>query len=145
MASSGQCDFVLEIPWNSRAARPGGCIHERLKGFHRAWVPTCARGLRADSMGLAEGGWRVLTSMRSIADLLASRSCDEAHWHRPVEGRFPAAASLPQLCCRLMPTVRRRPTPMELAELDCGSNHQTTSSWQTVNPETPYWKAAAAQ
>ena len=38
MASSGQCDFVLEIPWNSRAVRFGGCIHERLKGFHCAWV-----------------------------------------------------------------------------------------------------------
>ena len=25
MASSGQCDFVLEIPWNSRAVRFGGC------------------------------------------------------------------------------------------------------------------------
>ena len=34
MASTGQCDFVLEIPWNSRAVRFGGCIHERLKGFH---------------------------------------------------------------------------------------------------------------
>ena len=29
MASSGQCDFVLEIPWNSRAVRFGGSIHER--------------------------------------------------------------------------------------------------------------------
>ena len=26
MASSGQCDFVLEIPWSSRAVRPGGWI-----------------------------------------------------------------------------------------------------------------------
>ena len=26
----------------------------------------------------------MLTSMRSIADLHASRSCDEGHWHRPV-------------------------------------------------------------
>ena len=32
MESSGQCDFVLEIPWNSRAVRPGGCIYERLEG-----------------------------------------------------------------------------------------------------------------
>ena len=58
---SGQCDFVLEIPWNSRAVHPGGCIHERLKGFHRAWVPACAWGLRTDSSGYAEGGWRVVT------------------------------------------------------------------------------------
>ena len=72
-------------------------------------------------MRFAEGGWRVLTSMRSIADLLASRSCDEGHWHRPVERGFPAAASLPQLCCRLMPTIRRRPTPMELTELIAGA------------------------
>ena len=33
MTSTGQCDFVLEIPWNSRAVRFGGCIHERLKGI----------------------------------------------------------------------------------------------------------------
>ena len=44
MTSTGQCDFVLEIPWNSRAVRFGGCIHERLKGFHCAWVPACAWG-----------------------------------------------------------------------------------------------------
>ena len=121
MASSGHCDFVLEIPWNSRAVRPGGCIHDRLKGFHRAWVPACAWGLRTDSSGYAEGGWRVVTSMRSVADLLTSRSCNVAHWHCPVEGVFPAAASLPQLCCRLMPTLLRRPTPMELAELVAGA------------------------
>ena len=54
MASSGQCDFVLEIPWNSRAVRFGGCIHERLKGFHCAWVPACAWGLRTDSSGYAD-------------------------------------------------------------------------------------------
>ena len=56
MASSGHCDFVLEIPWNSRAVRLGGCIQERLKGFHRAWVPACAWGLRTGSSGYAEGG-----------------------------------------------------------------------------------------
>ena len=122
MASSGQCDFVLEIPWNSRAVRFGGCIHERLKGFNCAWVPACAWGLRTDSIGYAEGGWRVvLTSMRSVADLLASRSCNEAHWHRPVEGVFPLAASLPHLCRRLMPTFLRRPTPVEFAELVAGA------------------------
>ena len=74
MASSGQCDFVLEIPWNSRAVRFGGCIHERLKGFHCAWVPACAWGLRTDSIGYAESGWRVVASMRSVAGLLVSRS-----------------------------------------------------------------------
>ena len=74
-----------------------------------------------DSSGNAEGGWRVVTSMRSVADLLASRSCNEAHWHRPVEGMFPPAATLPHLCRRLMPTVLRRPTPMELAELVVGA------------------------
>ena len=93
MAPTDQCDFVLEIPWNSRAVRFGGCIHERLKGFHCGWVPACAWGLRTGSSGCAEGGWRVVTSMRSVADLLASRSCNEAHWHRPVEGMFPPAAS----------------------------------------------------
>ena len=98
MASSGQCDFVLEIPWNSRAVRFGGCIHERLKGFHCAWVPACAWGLRTDSIGYAEGGWRVVTSMRSVADLLVSRSCNETHLHRSVEGIFPPAASLSHLC-----------------------------------------------
>ena len=41
-ASSGQCDFVLEIPWKSGTVLFGGCIHERLKGFHCAWVPACA-------------------------------------------------------------------------------------------------------
>ena len=121
MASSGQCDFVLEILWSSRAVRPEGCIHERLKGFHCAWVPAFAWGLRTDSSGYAEGGWRVVTSMRSVADLLISRSCNEANWHRPVEGVFPAAASLPQLCCRLMPTLLRRRTRMELAELVAGA------------------------
>ena len=74
-----------------------------------------------DSSGNAEGGWRVVTSMRSVADLLASRSCNEAHWHRPVEGMFPPAATLPHLYRRLMPTVLRRPTPMELAELVVGA------------------------
>ena len=107
MASSGECDFVLEIPWNSRAVRFGGCIHERLKGFHCAWVPACAWGLRTDSIGYAEGGWRVVTSMRSVADLLISRS--------------PPTASLSHLCPRLMPIVLRRPASMELA-------HQTTTS-----------------
>ena len=105
MGSSGQCDFVFEIPWNSRTVRFGGCIHERLNGFHCAWVPACAWGLRTDSNGYAEGGWRVVTSMRSVADLLVSRSCNETHWHRPVEGMFPPAASLPHLCRGLMPIV----------------------------------------
>ena len=59
--------------------------------------------------------------MRSVADLLASRACIVTHWHRLVEGVFPAAASLPQLCCRFMPTLLRRPTPMELAELVAGT------------------------
>ena len=121
LASSGQCDFVLEIPWNSRAVRFGGCIHERLKGFHCAWVPACAWGLRSDSIGYAEGGWRVVTSMRSVADLLVSRSCNETHWHRSGEGMFPPAASLSHLCRRLMPIVLRRPAPMELAELVAGA------------------------
>ena len=121
VASSGQCDFVLEIPWNSRAVRLGGCILERLKGFHCAWVTACAWDLRTDSSGYVEGGWRVVTSIRSVADLLASQSCNEAHWHRPVEGMFPPAARLPRLCRRLMPTVLRRPTPMELAELVAGA------------------------
>ena len=121
MTSTGQCDFVLEIPWNSRAVRFGGCIHERLKGFHCAWVPACAWGLRTGSIGYAEGGWRVVTSMRSIADLLVSRSCNETHWHRPVEGTFPPAASLSHLCHQLMPIVLRRPAPMELAGLVAGA------------------------
>ena len=120
MASSGQCGFVVEIPWNSRAGRFGGCIHERLKGFHCASVLACAWGLRTDSNGYAEGGLRVVTSMRSVADLLVSRSCNETHWHRSVEGMFPPAASLPHLCRRLMPIVLRRPAPMELAELVAG-------------------------
>ena len=109
MASSGQCDFVLEIPKNSRAVRFGGCNHERLKGFHCAWVRACAWSLRTDSIGYAEGGWRVVTSKRSVADLLVSRSCNETHWHRSVECTFPPAASLSHLCRRLMPIVLRRP------------------------------------
>ena len=121
MASTGQCDFVLEIPWNSRAVRFGGCIHECLKGFHCAWVPACVWGSRTGSIGYAEGGWRIVTSMRSIADLLVSRSCNETHWHRPVEGTFPPAASLSHLCRQLMPIVLRRPAPMELAELVAGA------------------------
>ena len=59
--------------------------------------------------------------MRSIADLLVSRSCNETHWRRPVEGTFPPAASLSQLCRRLIPIVLRRPDPMELAELVAGA------------------------
>ena len=121
MASTGQCDFVLEIPWNSRAVRFGGCIYDRLKGFHCAWVPACAWGLRTGSIGYAESGWRVVTSMRSVADLLVSRSCNETHWHRPVEGTFPPAASLSHLCRRLMPIVLRRPAPMELEKLVAGA------------------------
>ena len=101
--------------------RFGGCIHERLKGFHCAWVPACAWGLRTGSIGYAESGWRVVTSMRSVADLLVSRSCNETHWHRPVEGTFPPAASLSHLCRRLMSIVLRRPAPMELAELVAGA------------------------
>ena len=92
-------------------------IHERLKGFHCAWVPACAWCWRTDSIGYAEGGWRVVKSMRSVADLLVSRSCNETHWHRSVEGMFPPAASLSHLCHRLMPLVLRRPATMELAEL----------------------------
>ena len=116
MASSGQCDFVLDIPWNSRAVRPGGCIHERLKGFHRAWFRHVCGVCELIKVAMLR-----VTSMRSVADLLASRSCNEAHWHRPVEGVFPPAASLPHLCCRLMPTFLRRPATMELARLrgDC--------------------------
>ena len=97
MASSGKCDFVLEIPWNSRAVRFGGCIHDQLKGFHCAWVPACAWGLRTGSIaGYSEGGWRVVTSMRSIADIFVSRSCNGTHWHCPVKGMLPPAASLSQ-------------------------------------------------
>ena len=118
MTSTGLCDFVLEIPWNSRAVRFGGCIHERLKGFHCAWVPACAWGLRTDSIGYAEGGWRVVTSMRSVADLLVSRSCNETHWHRSVEGIDGACG------------------------VGCRSNHQTTTSEQTDNSETPYQETA---
>ena len=74
-----------------------------------------------DSIGYAEGGWRVVTSMRSMADLLVSRSCNETHWHRPVEDTFPPAASVSQLCRRLIPIVLRRPAPTELAELVAGA------------------------
>ena len=133
MASSGQCDFVLEIPWNSRAVRFGSGIHERLNGFHCEWVPACAWGLRTGSIGYAEGGWRVVTSMRSVADLLVSRSCNETHWHRPVEGTFPPAESLSHLCHRFMPIVLRRPAPMELAELVAGATiKQRLWSKQTI-------------
>ena len=59
--------------------------------------------------------------MRSVADLLVSRSCNDTHWHRTVEGMFPPAASLSQLCRRLMPIVLRRPALMELAELVAGA------------------------
>ena len=114
MASSGQCFRGTVVQCALEA--------ERLRGFHCAWVPACAWGLRTDSSGYAEGGWRVVTSMRSVADLLVSRSCNETHWHRPVEGTFPPAASLSHLCRRLMPTVLRRPTPMELAELVAGAH-----------------------
>ena len=63
----------------------------------------------------------MVTSMRSVADLLVSRSCSETHWHRSVVGMFPPAASLSHLCRRLMPIVLRRPAPMELAELVAGA------------------------
>ena len=63
----------------------------------------------------------LVTSMRSVADLLVSRSCNETHWHRSLEGMFPPAASLSHLCRRMMPIVLRRPTPMELAELVAGA------------------------
>ena len=79
------------------------------------------RGLRTDSGGYAEGGWRAVTSMRSVADLLVSPSGNETHWHRSVEGTFPPAASLSHLCRRLMPVVLRRLAPMELAELVAGA------------------------
>ena len=136
MASSGQCDFVLEIPWNSRAVRFGGCIHEHVKGFDCTWVPACAWGLRTGSSGYSESGWRVVTSMRSIADLLISRSCNETHWHRPVEGTFPPAASLSQLCRRLKPIVLRRQAPMELAELVAGATiKRRPRGKQTILPD----------
>ena len=137
MASSGQCDFVLEIPWNSRAVRFGGCIHDNLKGFHCAWVPACAWGLRTGSSGYSEGGWRVVTSMRSIADLHISRSCNETHWHRLVESTFPPAASLSQLCRRLQPIILRRSAPMELAELVAGATikRRRLRGKQTVLPD----------
>ena len=122
MTSTGQCDFVLEISWNSRAVRFEGCIHERLKGFHCAWVLACAWGLANWFNWLRlKVAWRVVTSMRSVADLLVSRSCNETHWHRPVEGTFPPAASLSHLCRRLMAIVLRRPAPMGLAELVAGA------------------------
>ena len=85
----------------------------------------------------------MVTSMRSVADLLASRSCNEAHWHRPVEGVFPAAASIPHLFCRLMPTFLRRPTLMELAELVAGATIKRRLRSKQLNSETPYRKAAA--
>ena len=113
--------MLKEYQWNSRAVRFGGCIHERLKEFHCAWVPACAWVLLTDSIGYAEGGWRVVTSMRSVADLRVSRSCNETHWYRSVVGTFPPAASLSHLCRRLMPIVLRRPAPMELAELVSGA------------------------
>ena len=59
--------------------------------------------------------------MRSVADLLVSRSCNDTHWHRSFEGMFPPAASLSHLCRRLMPVVLRRPAPSELAELIAGA------------------------
>ena len=127
MASSGQCDFVLEIPWNSRAVRFGGCIHERLKGFHCAWFLHVRGSVRTDSIGCAEGGWRMVTSMRSVADLLVSRSCNETHWHRSVEG---------------MPIVFRRPAFMELAELFAGAAiKRRLRSKQTIQ-RTPHQETA---
>ena len=58
---SGQCDFVLEIPWNS----PCSALWRLHSGtFERDFivlgVPACAWGLRTDSIGYAEGGWRVV-------------------------------------------------------------------------------------
>ena len=73
MASSGQCDIVLQIPRNSRAVRPGGCIHER--------------------RGFIEHGFQLV---RGVCELI------QWAWLK-------------------------------------------ASSWQTVDTETPYRKAAAAQ
>ena len=109
MTSSGQCDFVLEIPWNSRAVRLGGCIHEKSEGISLCMGSRHVRGVcELIQVRYAEGGWRVVTSMRSVADLLASRSCNEAHWHRPVEGVFPPAASLPHNAnnCKTPPSAK---------------------------------------
>ena len=142
MASSGQCDFVLEIPWNSRAVLFGGFIHERLKGFHCAWVPACAWGLRNGSIGYAEGGWRVVTSMRSVADLIVSRSCNETHWHRPVECTSPPAASLSHLCRRLISICSSTSSSDGTCGTGYRSHHQTTTSEETDNSETPHQETA---
>ena len=94
-------------------------------------------GLRTDSIGYAEGGWRVVTSMRSVADLLVSRSCNDTHWHRSVEGTLPPAASLSHLCCRLIPIVLERPALMELAELVAGATiKRRFRSKQTIQGRT---------
>ena len=63
----------------------------------------------------------MVTSMRSVAGLLVSRSCNETHWHRSVEGMFPPAPSLSHLCRPLMPIVLRRPAAIELSELFAGT------------------------
>ena len=127
--------LCFEIPWNSQAVRFGGCIHECLKGFHCAWVPACVWGLRTGSIGYAEGGWRVVTSMRSIADLLVSRSCNETHWHRPVEGTFPPAASLSHLCPPIDANCSSTTSSDGTCGTGCRSHHQTTTSEQTDNSE----------
>ena len=124
MASSGQCDFVVEIPWNSRAVRFGGCIHERLKGFHCAWVPARTWGLRTDSIGYAEGGWRVVTSMRSVADLLVSRSCNETHWQRHVSTSCESFSLVSPIDANCSSTSSSHGA----CRVGCRSNHQTTTS-----------------
>ena len=74
-----------------------------------------------------------MTSMRSVTDLLVSRSCNETHWHRSVESMFPPGASLSHLCRRLMPIVLRRPASMDLAELVAGATiKQRLRSKQTI-------------
>ena len=79
--------------------------------------------------------------MRSVADLLVSRSCNETHWHRSVEGTFPPAASL----SHLSPTDANCSSTSRsygAYGVGCRSNHQTTTSEQTDNSETPYQETA---
>ena len=78
-----QCKkIVMEVPWVRRSVRPSAVLFDVFRHLHRTWVPFCAWEGKANEGMLSDGGWRLVTTARTVFDVLAGRSCNVLHFHR---------------------------------------------------------------
>ena len=89
-----QKKFVMEVPWVRRSVRPSAVLFDVFRHLHRTGVPFCAwEGKRREGCILMVVG-RIVTTARTVCDVLAGRSCNVLYFHRTRPNPRSVAASV---------------------------------------------------